>query len=103
MTVLARLVGVENVVSVEIDAEVARSAEAALASVHTVPYAWGRQVRPGGLIVVPLAATVHPEWPLAVLRVNEDGTAQGRCVVPAPFMPLRSLTVEARGLGWFVR
>lgn len=61
MTVLARLVGVENVVSVEIDAEVARSAEAALASVHTVPYArvrQGRQVRPGGLIVVPLAATV---------------------------------------------
>lgn len=50
---------------------------------------WVRQVRPGGLIVVPLAAAVHPEWPLAVLRVGADGTARGRCIGLSPFMPLR--------------
>ncbi|TDC64896.1 hypothetical protein E1200_19375 [Actinomadura sp. GC306] len=68
------------------------------ASAHTVPYAWGRQPRPGGLIVVPLAPMVHPDWPLAVLRVQDDGTAQGRCVGSAPFMPLRAQQVSTHSV-----
>ncbi|WP_242902838.1 methyltransferase domain-containing protein [Actinomadura terrae] len=124
--VLAHLVGAENVVSVEIDPVAAASARAALkavgrpvevvtadgesghppgapydrivatASAHTVPYTWVRQTRPGGLIIVPLAPTVHPEWPLVVLEVREDGTARGRCVAPSPFMPLRAQHVDAQ-------
>ncbi|MEU6037583.1 methyltransferase domain-containing protein [Actinomadura sp. NPDC047616] len=126
--VLARLVGAGNVVSVEIDPAVASQAGEALrsvgspvrvvvgdgeegfppgapydrivvtASVHTVPHAWVRQTRPGGLIVVPLAPVVHPDWPLAVLRVRGDGTARGRCVGPSPFMPLRAQQVSARSV-----
>ncbi|MFD0901221.1 methyltransferase domain-containing protein [Actinomadura sediminis] len=126
--VLARLVGEGDVVSVEIDPAVAASARAALgsvglrvqviagdgeagypagapfdrivatASVRTVPYAWVRQTRPGGLIVVPLAPTIHPDWPLVALRVREDGTARGRCVGPSPFMPLRDQRVSARSV-----
>ncbi|CAM3616900.1 Protein-L-isoaspartate O-methyltransferase [Nocardiopsis gilva] len=60
----------------------------ATAAVHTMPYAWVAQTRPGGLIVAPWAPTFHPDAPLAVLTVREDGTAQGRCVAPAPFMPM---------------
>ncbi|WP_067793699.1 methyltransferase domain-containing protein [Actinomadura formosensis] len=126
--VLARITGAGNVISVEIDPVAASSAREALktvglpvkvvtgdgeagyppgapyeriivtASAHTVPYAWVRQVRPGGLIVVPLAATVHPDWPLAVLKVQDDGTAQGRCLGPSPFMPLRAQHVSARSV-----
>ncbi|MFV2177097.1 protein-L-isoaspartate O-methyltransferase [Actinomadura sp. LOL_016] len=126
--VLARIVGARNVISVEMDPVAASLAREALASVgllvevvtgdgeaghppgapyerivatasaHTVPYAWVRQVRPGGLIVVPLGPTVHPDWPLAVLRVRDDGTARGRCVGPAPFMPLRAQHTSAPSL-----
>ncbi|WP_233617352.1 methyltransferase domain-containing protein [Actinomadura sp. WAC 06369] len=60
----------------------------ATAAAHTVPYAWIEQTRPGGLVVVPWAATFHPSGPLAVLTVREDGTAEGRFSVPAWFMPL---------------
>ncbi|MBE1532499.1 rRNA adenine N-6-methyltransferase family protein [Actinomadura algeriensis] len=126
--VLARILGGENVVSVEIDAVAAFLAREALkavgvggevvtgdgeggyppgapyerivatASVQSVPYAWVRQVRPGGLIVVPLAPTVHPDWPLVVLRVLADGTARGRCVGSAPFMSLRGRHVSPRSV-----
>ncbi|WP_393916110.1 methyltransferase domain-containing protein [Halostreptopolyspora alba] len=57
----------------------------ATAAVHTVPYAWVAQTRPGGVVVVPWAPTFHPDGPLAVLTVGEDGTAQGRFVGPAHF------------------
>jgi protein-L-isoaspartate(D-aspartate) O-methyltransferase len=60
----------------------------ATAAAHTVPYAWVEQTRPGGLIVVPWAATFHPAGPLAVLTVRADGTAEGRFTEPARFMPL---------------
>ncbi|GLZ10745.1 O-methyltransferase [Actinomadura sp. NBRC 104425] len=59
------------------------------AAAHTVPYAWVEQTRPGGVIVVPWAATFHPAGPLAVLEVRADGTAEGPFVSPAYFMPLR--------------
>ncbi|MFC5747073.1 methyltransferase domain-containing protein [Actinomadura rugatobispora] len=71
----------------------------ATASAHTIPYAWVEQTRPGGLILVPLAATAHPEWPLAALRVQADGrTAQGWCVAPSPFMPLRAQHVSPKAV-----
>lgn len=60
----------------------------ATAAAHTVPYAWVEQTRPGGLIVVPWAATFHPDGPLAVLTVGADGTAEGRFTEPSWFMPL---------------
>ncbi|MDL4818426.1 protein-L-isoaspartate O-methyltransferase family protein [Actinomadura opuntiae] len=108
-----------EVVTVEVDPEVAAHAEEALrgagcsdvvviagdgedgapayapfdrvvatAAAHTVPYAWIEQTKPGGLIVVPWAATFHPDGPLAVLTVGTDGTAEGRFTEPSWFMPL---------------
>lgn len=66
----------------------------ATAAVHTMPYAWVTQTRPGGVLVVPWAPTFHPDGPLAVLTVGADGTAQGRFVGPAHFMPLDSQRVD---------
>ncbi len=126
--VLAALAGPDNVVSVESDPVAASRARSALAAVgasvtvvvgdgelgclgeapydrliatasaHTIPYAWVEQTRPGGIIVVPLAPTVHPDWPLAVLHVHDDGTAQGRCVTSSPFMPLHSQQTAAQDI-----
>src|SRR5437868_12588843 len=89
--VLAFVLGVEQVTSIEIDPEVAEQARTALhkagypvevitgdgedgyppgapydrimgtAAAHTVPYAWVEQTRPGGMILVPWAPTVHPD------------------------------------------
>ncbi|MBB4933405.1 protein-L-isoaspartate(D-aspartate) O-methyltransferase [Lipingzhangella halophila] len=66
----------------------------ATAAVHTLPYAWVAQTRPGGVLVVPWAPTFHPDGPLAVLTVGEDGTACGRFVGPAHFMPLDTQRVD---------
>ncbi|MBA9001725.1 methyltransferase domain-containing protein [Thermomonospora cellulosilytica] len=119
--VLAHLIGAENVTTIEVDAALAEQARQSLrkagypvqvvtgdgeegyppnapydrivatAAAHTVPYAWVEQTRPGGLILVPWAATFHPDCPLAVLTVREDGTgtAEGRFAGPSWFMPLR--------------
>jgi protein-L-isoaspartate O-methyltransferase len=57
------------------------------AAVHTVPYAWVEQTRPGGLIVVPWAPTIHPDGALAVLSIRDDGTADGRFTAPSRAMP----------------
>jgi protein-L-isoaspartate(D-aspartate) O-methyltransferase len=116
---LAELVGPENVTSVEIDPGLAEQARAALAragrhvrvvtgdgahghpanapydrviataAVCRLPYAWVRQTRPGGLILAPWGPTFHPDDPLAVLTVRDDGTAEGRFACPAWFMPMR--------------
>ncbi|MFC4910413.1 methyltransferase domain-containing protein [Actinomadura gamaensis] len=116
---LAHMLGSENVVSVEIDAQVADRARDALgraeypvqvitgngergyaagapydriivtAAAHTVPYAWVEQTRPGGVILVPWAETVHPDGRLARLVVQPDGVAEGRFIGQAFFMPLR--------------
>ena len=116
---LAYRFGAHRVTSIEIDAEVAAAARAALqgagyGEVHlvvgdgtrgvpdrapydavlatveawTVPYSWVAQTRPGGRVVVPLAGTLHPPGVLA-LEVHHDGTATGRIVSLALFMPLR--------------
>ncbi|QXJ21452.1 methyltransferase domain-containing protein [Actinomadura graeca] len=117
--VLATVVGAGNVTTVEIAPEIAAHARAALgragypvnlviadgvggyapgapydriivtAAAHRIPAAWIRQTRPGGVIVVPWAPTFHPDWPLCRLTVRPDGTAAGRFLGPASFMPLR--------------
>ena len=54
-----------------------------------VPYAWVRQARPGGVIVIPWT----PRWEggyLTTLTVAGDGTAVGRFYGGVGFMPLRS-------------
>ena len=116
--VLAYLLGEHSVISIEIDPEVAENARAALhragyrvkvitgdgeggyppgapydriivtAAAHTVPYAWVEQTRPGGVILVPWAPTVHPDSPLARLTVCDDGTADGRFIGTGGFMPM---------------
>lgn len=117
--VLAHLLGAGNVTTVEIDPALAEHARRALdragypvrvvtgdgaegyapgapydrvvatASVHTLPYAWVEQTRPGGFIVAPWASTFHPDWPLAKLTVGDDGTAEGRFFQPGFYMPVR--------------
>ncbi|MCP2335259.1 methyltransferase domain-containing protein [Actinomadura rupiterrae] len=121
---LAYLLGSENVVSVEIDAEVADRARGALqrtgyrvkvitgdgeqgyaadapydrviatAAAHTVPYAWVEQTRPGGVILVPWAETVHPDGRLARFVVGPDGIAEGRFISQAFFMPLQGQRLQ---------
>ncbi|GGV10056.1 hypothetical protein GCM10010182_32290 [Actinomadura cremea] len=116
---LAELAGASNVTSIEVDPVLAENARTALrraghpvrvvtgdgadgyadnapydrviatAAVCELPYAWVEQTRPGGLVVVPWGPTVHPDEPLAVVTVGEDGTAEGRFTDPAWFMPLR--------------
>lgn len=118
--VLATIAGAQNVTTVEIDPAIAANARAALAdtgypvhlvvadgtqgyppnapydriivtaAAHQIPYAWIRQTKPGGLIVVPWGPTFHPDWPLCRLTVHPDGTATGEFIGPSSFMPLRS-------------
>jgi protein-L-isoaspartate(D-aspartate) O-methyltransferase len=122
--VLAHLLGAENVTSVEIDPALADHARQALdragypvqvvtgdgtegyapgalydrvvvtASVHTMPYAWVEQTKPGGILVVPWAATFHPDGPLVKLTVRNDGTAEGRFFSPGFYMPVRDQRVS---------
>ncbi|MFD0688114.1 methyltransferase domain-containing protein [Actinomadura fibrosa] len=124
--VLAHLAGADNVISVELDPVAADRARQALqragfpvrvatgdgedgyppgapydrivvtASAHTVPPAWVEQTRPGGMILVPWAPTVHPDWPLCRLTVRSDGIAEGRFLGPSPFMPLHGQRVDVR-------
>lgn len=106
--VLAEMVGVENVTTIEIDPVIAAQANRALhnadfpvhvvtgdgvmgyprkapydriivtAAAYRIPQAWVKQTRTGGLIVVPWAPTFHTGYPLATLTVRGDGTAEGR-------------------------
>ncbi|WP_329518785.1 protein-L-isoaspartate O-methyltransferase family protein [Spirillospora sp. NBC_01491] len=123
---LAEIVGAENVVSVEIDPGLAEQARGSLrrsghavavvtadgesgypagapydrvvatAAATEVPYAWVAQTRPGGRLLVPWGPGVHPDNPLALLTVQDDGTAVGRFIAPAWFMPLRGQRCSAR-------
>jgi protein-L-isoaspartate O-methyltransferase len=117
---LAGRLGDQRVVTIEIDPTVARDAYRALravkrdpmvvtgdgryghpagapydrviatCAVHTVPYAWIAQTRPGGIIVTPWApqASLYG-GPLARLTVSQDGTASGPFVGTVGFMRLR--------------
>jgi hypothetical protein len=57
-------------------------------SVRRIPYAWVEQTWPGGVIVLPLAAEFGT-GAVTRLDVLDDGTAVGRFVGEAWFMPLR--------------
>ncbi len=74
----------------------------ATCALRYVPYALLRQVRPGGIVVAPLARAF---WSGALVRleVREDGTAVGPFCGGATYMPMRSHRVpdlhEVRGKG----
>jgi protein-L-isoaspartate O-methyltransferase len=116
---LAYRLGDDQVVTVEVDAELAGRAGSALAkagrvpravcadaatgwapgapydrviatySVARVPHAWVVQTRPGGRIVVPLHRDIW-SGALAVLDVQDGQTAHGRFASRALFMPARA-------------
>ncbi|WP_165966849.1 methyltransferase domain-containing protein [Actinomadura sp. 7K507] len=116
---LSRMVGVENVTSVEVDPFVSAQAaenlkgvgafprlvvgngadgweEGALfdrvhatCGVSRVPYAWVRQTRPGGVIVTPYAPGFASSHELRLV-VMPDGTAVGRFTGYASYMMMRS-------------
>ncbi|WP_055550636.1 methyltransferase domain-containing protein [Streptomyces sp. NBRC 110028] len=116
---LAERLGSENVTTVEVDEALAKRAakviEAAgyrpdvvwgdgvhgwesaapytriiaTCAVRRIPHAWVRQTTVGGIIVAPLAGDF---WSGALVRLETaaDGTARGRFVGGARFMPMRS-------------
>jgi protein-L-isoaspartate O-methyltransferase len=116
---LAARLGAENVVSVEVDPGLARHARRRLAdaglpvpvltgdgaqgaaahapfdrviataAAGAVPYAWVRQTRPGGVVLLPWG-TPYASTGLLRLEVGADGTAQGPVLSRAGFMWLRS-------------
>lgn len=123
---LSRRVGAPNVVSVEVDAQVAAQAEKnltaagytphlvvgdgadgcpahapydrvhATCAVATVPYAWVEQTRPGGVIVTPWAP-LYGSGQLTRLMVDDNDRAIGRFPGPASYMMLRS---QRRTVKW---
>ncbi|KUF17325.1 methyltransferase domain-containing protein [Streptomyces silvensis] len=68
----------------------------ATCAVEHVPYAWVRDTRPGGVIVLPWRPT-YGHGMLARLVVDGDGQAIGRFKRTASFMMLRS---QQRTIGW---
>src|SRR5690606_34754364 len=74
----------------------------ATCALRYVPYALLRQVRPGGIVVAPLARTFW-SGALVQLEVREDGTAVGPFCGGATYMPMRSHRApdlhEVRGKG----
>lgn len=115
---LCERLGPENVVSIEVDEQVAAQARCTLdglgykpslivgdgaagapghgpfdrvlatVAVHEVPPAWIAQTRPGGVIVTPWSTWFAPGV-LLRLVAGADGAAAGRFVGHAPFMMLR--------------
>ncbi|GHC89432.1 methyltransferase domain-containing protein [Streptomyces flavofungini] len=68
----------------------------ATCAVERVPYAWVRDTRPGGVIVLPWRPT-YGHGLLARLVVNNNGQAIGRFERTASFMMLRT---QQRAIGW---
>jgi protein-L-isoaspartate(D-aspartate) O-methyltransferase len=128
---LCERLGADNVVSVEVDPEVAAQAAQHLAdtghkpllivgdgaeevhggpfdrvlatvAAHRVPAAWITQVRPGGVIVTPWT-TRFALGVLLRLVVADDGTASGRFVGSAPYMVLRSQRRAGGDVEEFIR
>ena len=116
---LSRLVGDENVTTIEVDQAVFARAEENLSTavchprlvlgdgaagwpqsgpydrVHvtcgvvTVPYEWVRQTRPGGVIVFPLMSAAN-SGQLTRVTVDDDGTATGYFYGEVNYMMLRA-------------
>lgn len=125
-SLLAHRVGEHNVVSIEVDKQVAAQAAKNVAAagyaprllvgdgadgcpvegpydrvhatcaVETIPYEWVAQTRPGGVIVAPWTP-VHNYGLLARLVVDGDGRAVGRFPTTASYMMLRS---QRRAAKW---
>ncbi|MEV8633086.1 methyltransferase domain-containing protein [Streptosporangium sp. NPDC051023] len=121
---LSARLGEDNVVSIEIDEAVAKAARKALATagwhpkvfvgegllgmpewapydgvlvtagVREVPYAWIRQTRPGGVIVMPWGPDLTDQNAIVRLVVAGDGSASGHFTGPARFMHVRSQRVR---------
>lgn len=117
---LAERLGDRQVVSVEVDAQVAQAARDCLAAAgrhptvvtadgemgwaaaapydriiatvaaRAIPPAWLAQLSPGGVLVVPWGTHFGRQDALARLVTNGDGTAAGRFTGPASFMQLRA-------------
>jgi methyltransferase of ATP-grasp peptide maturase system len=119
---MCHCLGEDAVTTVEVDAQVAARADAALeavgfstwtvtgdgllghpyrapydrviatCAVRRIPYAWVRQTRPGGIVLGTVGS-----WPwgtgLAKLTVGDDGTAGGSIVVRSSFMQARAQAV----------
>jgi protein-L-isoaspartate(D-aspartate) O-methyltransferase len=64
------------------------------ASSDSVPFAWFEQLRPGGLLELPLRASASGVQVIPVLR-KEDGGFRSKTVICGGFMPLRSAGDEA--------
>ncbi|PWI41254.1 protein-L-isoaspartate(D-aspartate) O-methyltransferase [Streptomyces sp. ICBB 8177] len=116
--------GEANVVTVEVDAQVAATARTALGraglrpavvcgdgaagygvrapydrviatvGVRSVPYAWIEQTRPGGIVLTPWGTHYSNQEALARLTVDEDGTASGPFLRPVEFMTLRGQRLD---------
>ncbi|MYY08901.1 methyltransferase domain-containing protein [Streptomyces sp. SID4919] len=118
---LAHRVGAEQVVTVEVDGVLAERARLALGrtgfpvsvvhgdgllghppaapydrvivtcGLRALPYAWVRQIRPGGVVVVPWGTEYGQQDAVARLVVAPDGrSASGHLTGPVEFMKLRS-------------
>ncbi|MFE1364791.1 methyltransferase [Streptomyces anulatus] len=74
----------------------------ATCALRYVPYALLRQVRPGGVVVAPIARELW-SGALVQLRVQDDGTAVGPFCGGATYMPMRAHRVpdlhDVRGKG----
>ncbi|MHA4813212.1 ATP-grasp peptide maturase system methyltransferase [Streptomyces aculeolatus] len=123
---LCRMVGADHVTSVEVDPAVAARADDALeraghstwtvvgdgllghparapydrvvatCAVRRIPYAWIRQTRPGGVVLATLGSWTYGTG-LARVTVGADGTAEGRIVGRASFMPARAQAAPLPG------
>ncbi|MEU3073367.1 ATP-grasp peptide maturase system methyltransferase [Streptomyces laurentii] len=119
---MCHYLGEDNVATVEVDAQVAARADAALeaagfstwtvtgdgllghpyrapydrviatCAVRRIPYAWIRQTRPGGVVLGTVGS-----WPwgtgLAKLTVGDDGTAEGSIIGRSSFIQARAQAV----------
>lgn len=60
------------------------------ASSTSIPRAWVRQLRPGGILVMPLRLAESVFWPQAVVAFERVGNGlESRSVIPGGFMGLR--------------
>ena len=121
---LAEIAGPGNVVTIELDKEIADHASRALAgagypirpvirdgalgyperapydrviataAAQKIPYSWIHQTRPGGRLVIPWTPSFSPSGALLSLTARADGTADGKFTDTVAFMYLRAQRPE---------